>query len=508
MTAAEATVPTIELQSIFKRYGSNEVLHDISLRVEPGECIALVGENGAGKSTLVKMLCGETEPSAGSILMNGRPVRLPDPNAARSAGIAVIPQELADCPNQTIAENLTLGRWPSVFGFTSLRAMVAEAIGLLSRFDIQIDCSLMLSDLTLAQRQLIAITRALSTNASLLLLDEPTASLNSRETDMLLTTLSTIKDSGTAVIYISHRLDECFRISDRVVVLRNGEVVAQQPTTSATTASVVNAMLGRSYRSAVRTTAAAPPNASAFFEAIGWSSHIIPRLNGISFKVRPGEILGIFGLIGSGMEAIAEGFGSKPRSRISGSIAVNGVRKHMFRDPFAANHLGIYYVPADRKGSGLALCRPIQEQITALRCRRLSTLGIVRSRAEYRLAQKLIDGFDVRCMGPFQRISELSGGNQQKVLVAGRLAAEPRMLVLHEPTQGVDIGARSQIHQIIIDAAADGMAIIVATSDLSEAISLADRLLVIRDGEVVSELVGDALTEDKALTAASERQVP
>jgi ABC-type sugar transport system ATPase subunit len=480
--SAVVASPLISTRVLSKRYGLTAVLKDISLDLCEGKCLALVGENGAGKSTLVKILSGVVTPSGGTLSLRGQDVRFGSPRDAQAAGIATIPQELAYVPQLTVAENLLLGRWPHRFAMTTRRKVRAAGAELLARLDLDLDPDAVMADLSLAQRQLVEIGKALSADARLVILDEPTASLNGVETERLLGMLTALKRRGVALLFVSHRLDECFRLADEIAVLRNGLVASLRPPSETTAGQVVNDMLGREY---VRPDLSAAPGtreAGPLVRAVGWTTDRVPRLHGVDFEAHRGEVLSIFGLIGSGAESIARGLGGHTGVKIHGSLEIGGTTLPPFRGPTAARRAGVGYVPAERKTDGLALGRPVLEALTVLVTGSVSRGGFLTRRRERRLGARLIERFQVKTRSPRQAVGELSGGNQQKVLLASRLVAEPELLVLHEPTRGVDVAARSQIHELIVQTARHGTAVVVVTSEADEAVALGDRVLVIRQG--------------------------
>lgn len=500
---ARGEAPYISVSSVTKRYGATTVLHDVSLDLVRGKCVSLTGENGAGKSSLVKIISGVTQPTSGSILVDGVSVRFTSPRDAQAAGVALISQELAYCADLTVAENLLLGRWPRKVAFTSPRKIRAAAAEILEHLDLALDPGKQMADLSLGQRQLVEIAKALSADARVVILDEPTSSLNTVEADRLLDTLSSMKRRGVALIYISHRLDECFRLSDEIVVLRNGHVAARRDPRTASADEIVADMLGREYAEPHLAEVSRRSDSAPLLKAGDWRTKQIPRLRGLSFEAYRGEVTGIFGLVGSGVEVIARALGGDPRVRVHGSLQISGQQTRIFRDPSAARRAGVAYVPAERKSEGLALGRPVCEALTVLVPEAISTAGVLAHRAERRLAREVIARFDIRCQSPKQPVGELSGGNQQKALLAGRLLASPTLLVLHEPTRGVDVGARGQIHECIVESARNGAAVVVVTSDLAEATAVSDVVYVVRNGLIVAELRSGAKTENAALAAAA-----
>lgn len=497
----------MRLDGISKRYGKTLALNDVSLSMAPGRCLAIVGENGAGKSTLVKVIGGMTHPSEGRVLIGGRPVNFRSPRDAQRSGIAVIPQELAYVPQMTVAENLLVGRWPHLLGVTShrrireLAARELDQLGL-KQLGIEFDLDKRMDEVTLAERQLVEISKALSCDARLVILDEPTASLNDVESHKLLERLEAFKSAGVGVVYISHRLAECFRLADEIAVLRNGQVVAVVSPEATRPGEIVSLMLGTEYEEPPVPTSERASTEGAVLGVRDWRSDAVPRLRGVSFEVQAGEILGIFGLFGSGAEAIARGLAGHG-SRIRGELHIDGKVRPPFRRPEQARRASIAYVPAERKIDGLALGRSIADNMNMLILHSLSRFGVIRERRQREEARRRAASFDVRLADVMQPVGDLSGGNQQKVLLASRLAFGPKVVVLHEPTRGVDVGARAQIHRILRETAAAGTAMVLVTSDLAEAVALSDRLLIVREGHVAAELSGPQIAETVALRVAS-----
>ena len=499
-TAPAASAPFVAIDAISKRYGTTLVLDGIDLAIERGRCVGLLGENGAGKSTLLGIVSGKTAATSGSMRVDGVPVDLRNPRDARALGIQLIPQELAYLPDLSVAENLILPNWRGGWTVTQrgIRRAGREA---LERVGLDLDVRRTMNELSLAERQLVEIAKALLGEGRLLILDEPTASLHARETEFLLARLHELKAEGVAMVYVSHHLDETFEISDEIVVLRNGKVVAHEPTERITIAQAVSAMLGPQYQVA-HSDRAATREASPAIRLADWSTSAKPSLDGCTLDLHHGEVLGVFGLVGSGAETIARTLGGHQKG-VAGSVVVGERTIPIPRTPRAAGRLGIAYVPAERKTEGLALNQSIADNITVMTVWRHSALGFLKRRAQLQDAEAIADGIEVKRASVRQEVGELSGGNQQKVVVASRLTARPRILVLHEPTRGVDIGTRGRIHRELAGFADDGNAVLLVTSDVQEAIDATDRLLVMRDGAVVAELTGSEKTKANALALAA-----
>jgi ABC-type sugar transport system ATPase subunit len=385
----------------------------------------------------------------------------------------------------------------------------------LEQVGIHLDLRRTMDDLALAERQLVEIAKVLAFNARIIILDEPTAALNEVDAGKLLELLSQLKQQGRVIIYVSHRLDESFILAERLMVLRNGEVVLDTPTENVVPDDVISAMLGkpqiasvsRSSSQAVastRTIRESPTEAAyaaPVLRVLSWRTEGAMHLDNVSFDMYQGEILGLFGLVGSGVELVARGLAGQEGS-IRGQLEVRGHRRKPFRHPHEARRTGIGYVPAERKSDGIALNQTVKDNLLVLVLSEVASLGIVHSRAEANRAKQFAAEFFVHYSHIREPVCDLSGGNQQKILLASRLAPVPKILVLNEPTRGVDIGARAQIHEIL-QHALRGASILLATSDLAEAVSLSDRLLVMRDGRIVQELVGQAKTQERALAIAT-----
>ncbi|HUG14178.1 MAG TPA: sugar ABC transporter ATP-binding protein [Thermomicrobiales bacterium] len=493
----------IETIDLGKRYGQHQVLQGVNFELHAGESVAVIGENGAGKSTFAKIVTGVIRPDEGSILLDGQPATLRSPRDALRQGIAFIPQELAYVPYLTVGENVLLGQWPSTVGFTSTARTVRRAREECERIGIALDVDRLMVSLKLADRQIVEIVKALTRRARMIVLDEPTASLSEAESSGLFEILGQLTKTGVGVIYISHRMDEVYRFSDRVDVFRNGVLVASVPPSQTTPNDLIAHMLGQEkeeFHHHARAMAAEQP----VVELRNWTRPGIPKLADVSLSVGRSEIVGIYGVRGSGAELVAEGLGGR-HPEISGSLVIEGRPGRIFPSPLAARRANISYVPPERKRDGLVLMLPIQANLSLLIIRQLSRLGLLKTRAERASAAGLAQRFDVRFRRLSQAVGQLSGGNQQKILLASRMAAQPRLLVLQEPTRGVDVGARVGIHTFLTEIADQGRAVLLITSDVEEAVNVSDRLLIMRDGSVVGELSGSTKTQADAIALAAGR---
>ncbi len=493
---------SIRATRLAKSYGGHLVLKHIDFAAEPGSIVAVVGENGAGKSTLAKILAGVVHPDAGEVSVGGRRVTFQSPRDALRMGIAYIPQELAYLPNLTVADNILLGRWPHRVGMTTGAAVEAAANSEVRRFGIDISVERAMSSLTLADRQLVEIAKALTRSSTVLLLDEPTASLTNSESKNLFRVLRQLAAKHLAVIFISHRMDEIFEVSDRVVVLRNGEVVGDSSTSEITRSELIALMLGQAAQE-LHETHVPKAAGSPVVELTGWMSSTEPRLRNFNLSVGRGEIVCLFGLRGCGAEAVAEALAGR-RPTVEGTVVIDGKSCAVFGKPSLARRAGIGYVPPERKRDGLVMPLSVQSNLSLMVLRSISTFGVLRSRLERRLEQQLRTRLRIKYDSASQTVATLSGGNQQKVLLASRLAANPKVFVLQEPTRGVDVGARYEIHQYVRSLAAQGTPVLWVTTDVEEAVLIADRLVVMRDGAVVAELAGGSKTQGAALEAATK----
>jgi ribose transport system ATP-binding protein len=474
-------------------------LDGVDLEVRPGEVHVLLGENGAGKSTLMQVLAGAVQRDAGTIALDGRAVTIATPRDAQALRIAVIQQELQIVPELSVADNVLLGRAPHRFGIVDRRQLLAQASAALAPLDASIDVRQRAGALRLGVQQLVEIARALSIDAQLLVLDEPTSALTNRETARLFAIVRTLTARGVSVIYISHRLDEIFTIGDRVTVLRDGRTVTTAPLGSMDRRTLIRAMTDREVVETTRRTASTPLHPRPDRVSVHNLSHG-DLLRDISLHVRDGEIVGIAGLLGAGRTELARTlFGMAPIT--AGQIRVAGqtVQLRTPRDAIAA---GIGFVTEDRKREGLLLDRSVEENIALPVLRAVSRWGVMRRRAERTLADRYIRALRIHTPSARQAVRTLSGGNQQKVVLAKWLATGARLLILDEPTRGVDVGAKEELHTMIRQLATDGTAILLLSSDLPELLALADRVYVMRGGRMAGELSGDALVAERVMSLA------
>jgi len=486
--------PILHFEGITKRFPGVLALSDVRFEVGAGSCHALCGENGAGKSTLGKILAGVHASDEGRVLLDGRPVRFRHPGDALAAGIGMVHQELAFCENMTVAENLCLGDLPRKGGFVSRRRMAEKARNKLAAIGADIDVSRTVGDLPVSQQQLLQIAEAVGRGARVIVFDEPTSSLTRHEAERLYALIRRLKAEGVTCLYVSHRMEEIFHLCDTVTVLRDGRHVETLPTEALDEAGLVKRMIGRGLEEYFPAHLERP----AGDELLRVEDLRSPgKLHGVSLSIRAGEILGLAGLVGSGRSEIAGAvFGLDPRSR--GRISVGG-KPVTIRRPGDAMACGLGLVPEDRKRQGLVLAMSVLANTTLPILDRLARFSWIRRDAERGLAEEHTTRLRVRMPGLDAVVAGLSGGNQQKIVLARWLAARCRVLILDEPTRGVDVGAKAEIHALIDRLAAGGNAVLLISSELPEVIRLSTRVLVIREGRVAGEVAREGLEQDALL---------
>jgi rhamnose transport system ATP-binding protein len=491
--------PALGVKAIGKSFGPSKALAEVSFEVAAGSVHALVGENGAGKSTLVKIITGIIEADEGEILLDGERVRFATPIEARAAGVAAVYQDPKLFPHLDVAENISMGDEPvTPLGTVDRNAMHARAAAALAQLDVAIDPRAPIAGLSVAELQFVEIARALTADLRLLILDEPTSTLTPSEAEKLFRIVRRLRDRGTAVMLITHRLEELEEIADRVTVLRDGAHVATRPMREVTRTEIVQMMVGRPLESLFAKRAARPPGAEVFrVEDLALDG----VFSGVSFALRAGEIVGMAGLVGAGRSEIAQAcFGMTPPT--AGRLFLDGV-PIVPRSPRQMLRAGLAYLPEDRDTQGLIMEATILGNVTLPIVGRLSRLGFVDAAAQRAVAAEAMRTYDVRATGPEQIVSLLSGGNRQKVAFARWLATEPRVLILDEPTHGIDVGSKAQVHRIIAGLADTGLAILLISSDLPEILAMSDRILVIADGELVAELDPAAVDQHAVMMAAT-----
>ena len=496
----------LEAQHISKHFGGVQALADISLRLEPGKVTAIIGENGAGKSTLMKIFSGVHTRYEGRILCNGRPVQFSGTRDAEAAGIAIIHQELNLVPHLSIAENIFLGREIiNSLGILEKRKMNEAAARLLSRLHLSLSPDTKIADIKVGQQQLVEIARALHSKASVMIMDEPTSAISDQEAEQLFTIIENLKKEGKTIAYISHKFKEIFAVADRYVVLRDGHTVDQGEMKDATQESLIRKMTGRDI--AVRPELNKSTDAPILFSVkdLCLRQGSKSRLDHLSFDLKQGEILGIYGLMGAGRTELLESiFGLHPAS-VSGEIIVKG-KKYKISQPTDAIKAGIALVPEDRKLQGLVLNQSIRKNIGITILQLLERWGLVLDRKkEDSLAAGYISSLRIKTPSADAAVQNLSGGNQQKIVIAKWLATKPAVLLLDEPTRGIDINAKSEIYEMMRSLAAEGMGIIMVSSEMPEILALSDRILVMNDGRITASLSASGATEQEILSYAIQK---
>ncbi len=490
----------LRARGIRKSFGGVEVLHGIDLDVVGGSVVALLGENGAGKSTLVRMLAGDHAPDAGEITIGDRIVAALDPVSAIDAGIRMIYQELNDAPPLTVAENVALGRWPSRRGFVSWSAIRGQARRMLDDLGVDIDVDRPVSSLRIGERQIVEIARALSADARCLILDEPTAALSDHEVEALFRFVRTLRDRGVAIVYITHRLDEVFALADEVRVLRDGYVALAAPTSEVDRPALVAAMVGRELGEIGRPAPSTAPRGKVALRMVD------ATLDGVfahlDLEVATGEVVALYGKLGSGAFDVGETvFGLHKLD--GGQLEIEGKAVRL-RGPSEAIDHGIGLLPADRKREGAFLTRSVAENLAVSSWSRLARRGLITRDREAAAYQTWHERLRVRSRNdPQQPIGTLSGGNQQKVLLGRWLERGSRILVLIEPTRGVDVGAREEIYRVIRSLAAEGVAVLVCTSDNEEVVQLADRAVVLSRGTATASMTTHEISTQRLVAAAA-----
>jgi ribose transport system ATP-binding protein len=491
----ETRVPVVRFRNVSKEFPGVLAVDSVDLEIIPGEVHVVAGENGAGKSTLMKLLSQVERPSGGEVEISGEPVEFHGPRYAQTLGVAMVYQEFALASHLSIAENLYMGREPGRFGFVNRRAETQEASGLLERVGLHTDPDRVVMGLTVAEMQRVEIAKALAIDAKVVIMDEPTATLAEKEIEDLFEVIRDLTSHGIAILYISHRLDEIFRIADRVTVMRDGKIVDTLPTSELDEDKLVRLMVGRDIGNLYPKTEVEIGDVVLRAEGIT-RGHV---LNDCSFEVRAGEILGFAGLVGAGRTELARAvFGA---DRIdSGTVELDG-RRLRIRGPQNAIEAGIGYLTEDRKGEGLALQLGVDQNITLAHLP--ARLGFINLAEERRIARRRRDELNIRTPSIRRRVQVLSGGNQQKVVVARWLETRARVLFFDEPARGIDVGAKAEMFSLIEDLTKDGRAIVIISSYLPELLNMCDRILVMHEGEVAGVIPREEFSEERVMALAA-----
>ena len=499
----------LEMKGISKSFGPVKALKKASLNLKRGEVLALMGENGAGKSTLMNVLSGSLHPDEGEILLDGVQREIKNPIQARSLGIVKIHQELQIVPELDIAENIFLGRWQTAgIGFVQKKKMHDMAKECLKMLEWEMDTHTKLKDLRIGEQQLVEIAKAISCDAKIIVMDEPTSALSEPEAKKLFHVIKKLKNKGCGIIYITHRMEEVFKISDRLSVMRDGEYIGTKEAKETDNEEIIAMMVGRSVEEQypkrnvkigdvileVKNLNFTPPKES--FKR---------SLKDISFKVRAGEVLGIAGLAGAGRSEVFESIVGKHATCTTGEILIDG-KALQIRSPKDAIDAGISFATEDRKGTGLVLGRSIGDNISLPIYDHYSSLGFMRDGEQKKDWIEYMNRLHVKAKSPNVPVSSLSGGNQQKVILARWLLTKPKVLLLDEPTRGIDVGAKEEIYLLINELAASGLAVVVISSELPEVIGICDRIITICEGRLTGEILRKEATQEILLAAATNRK--
>jgi monosaccharide-transporting ATPase len=503
VAAPTATSPTIDVVDVSKRFAGTVALDRVDLALHAGQVHALVGENGAGKSTLIKIITGVHRPDGGVVRYRGEPVNFSAPRDAQAVGISTIYQELNLVPGMSVARNLFLGREPlSRLRLIDFASMHRSASDLLGRYGVSVDVRRPVGELGAGVQQMVAVARAVSTDARVVIMDEPTSSLEPREVDRLASVIELLRADGVAVLYVTHKLDEVQRLCQQVTVLRDGRRVHTGPVADTSRLALVATMLGRRIDEVRRhgMTRFGEDHGGTGGEPVLRAAGLTrpPVLAGVSVDVHAGEVVGLAGLLGSGRTETARAmFGADPVD--SGSISVDGVRRRRW-SPTAAIAAGVGLVPEDRKADGVIPDLSVHDNIVLAALPRLTRAGFVTERRCREIVDVFVRRLRIKISDPGQRVRDLSGGNQQKVLLARMLCLEPKVLLLDEPTRGIDVGAKAEIQALIDELASQGLGVVLISSELEEIVEGSDRVLVLRDGAVVGVLTGDEISENGIMT--------
>ncbi len=489
----------LELRDITKTYPGVKALSGVNFKLRKGTVHSLMGENGAGKSTLMKILAGIYKPDEGNIILRGQPAKFENPRDALQSGISMIHQELSPIPEMTIAENIYLGREPlnGKSRFVNFKQMTKQTNQLFSTLGLDLNPVTKMKELSVSEMQMVEIAKAISYNADVIIMDEPTSAITDREVEILFKVIKDLKQAGKGIIYISHKMDEIFQISDEITVLRDGRYIGTKWAAESNNRELISMMVGRELEDIY-------PKEQIAIQDVVLSVRNITRHNQfeeISFDVKSGEILGVAGLMGAGRTEIMHAiFGDTQID--SGEIHMLG-NKVRFQSPKDAIRSGIALVTEDRKGEGLVLPLSIRHNTTLPTLDQVTRRSFVEGRREKQIVDKIVQMLRIKAPSPEQKVQNLSGGNQQKVVLGKWMLANPKVLILDEPTRGIDIGAKSEIYKIITDLAKQGMAIIMISSELPELIGMSDRILVVHRGRIAGELWRDEVTQEKIMLLAT-----
>ncbi|WP_207425132.1 sugar ABC transporter ATP-binding protein [Pedobacter sp. SYSU D00535] len=497
-------------EKIGKRFAGVVALNEVSMELPPAKVTAIIGENGAGKSTLMKILSGVYPEYEGRILLDGKEVRFSNPKEAQEKGIAIIHQELNLIPDLSITENIFLGREiTNGWDMLDKKSMRQKTQELLNRLKLEVSPDTLIRDLKVGQQQVVEIAKALLTDSQVIIMDEPTSAISDHEVEVLFSIIENLRNDGKTIVYISHKLDELFRIADRYVVLRDGQVTESGSMEGVNHDAIIKKMVGREIKALDR-----EQRKFGEREILQVQNLCLELNNGgrqkaldkVSFSLRQGEILGIFGLMGAGRTELLECILGIHPAGCSGNILVNGEVVKL-RSPQEAIKSGIVLVPEDRKKDGLVLGLDVKTNISLSTIRRILQSGFLNRNRETKLAEEYTQSLRIKTPSPNQQVKNLSGGNQQKVVLARCLATNPKVLMLDEPTRGIDANAKNEIYKLILELSQSGLGIIVVSSELPEILAVSDRILVMSEGKITAEFSAEEANEDNILKAAIPKTI-
>lgn len=488
----------LEADRVSKSFGAIPVLFSVKLDIHPGEVHALIGENGAGKSTLMKILSGFLQPTSGAIYFDGQQLELPPNGAAEDLGIVLIHQELNLAEQMTVEENIFLGREPSRRGILNRQMMHDKVTELLGEVGLSIRPSTRISDLSIAEKQMVEIVKAISRNARVLIMDEPTAALTEAETELFFRQVERLKEKDVAIVFVSHKLNEVEKIADRITVLRDGQWIATNEAKDMTPDTMAQLMVGRELSGLYPPMKEADVDADRVLEVKALTAN---EVNDVSFYLRRGEILGFSGLIGSGRTALFEAICGLSDID-NGAVFLDG-QEIRFRSVADARDHGIAYLTKDRKEKGLLVDKQMRPNLTLLSLPKFVKNFAIDAGAEDEAMTRAIRRFDIRARDPRIQVRDMSGGNQQKLLLAKIMESEPRIVIIDEPTRGIDVGTKQQIYHFIAALAAEGVSVVVISSEMPEIIGISHRVIVMREGKVTGVLTGDAISESEIMRYAA-----